>query len=184
MLRVILCLLALALLISITGPVQAAADYDFFCNPTNTSINNPVTCIDTSTPEVSVSGWTWYWGDGITNYSVGNTAEHTFTAPGKYFVVLRVVSGKNLTVIRKMGYITVTETPAVPEPIPVLYAVTFTQWTGDTELSNSTFYMPGRPQFYSLVSSGGGPEIARENLSQNATEYRISVRLAELEGNV
>ncbi len=165
------------------------ATYDFSCTPTSAVLGQSITCTDlTSAP---ATGWTWYWGDNTANYSVGRSIEHTFTAPGKYYVILRVASPTNLTVIRKMGYITITapvptQVPLpIPTEIPVLYNIELVQYIGDLIVANNSFLSSQRPEYYTLMSEeANGTEIHRAPLEQNATRYEIRVSIVELVDNV
>jgi PKD repeat protein len=71
---------------------------------------------------------TWYWGDGETTYTIGNSSGHTYLTPGTYTVILRSsINSSAIQIVRKTDYISVSgvepvEIPTTAEPTPEITA--------------------------------------------------------------
>jgi hypothetical protein len=94
----------------------------FSCDPQAIYVNDSIICA--SPTGTSRNALTWYWGDGETTYTTGNSSGHTYRTPGTFTVVLRsAVNGSVAQIARKTDYISVSgtepvEIPTTAEPTP------------------------------------------------------------------
>jgi gliding motility-associated-like protein len=129
--------------LTIKGPV---AGYKIATN--NVCFNNPAVLQDTS---VSFGGtiqkWEWNFGDGQTSTNTqGGTLSHTYSAPGNYWVSLRVTDNSGCQATGTTGYIAPVQVngpkaafSASATTTPLAGTVNFTNNTNTSNTSNVTY---------------------------------------------
>lgn len=136
-------------------------------------------------------GYTWNFGDGVTEQGSPNRA-HTYTAPGTYPVTLTATSGARTAEATATVEVTAPVTPPPPENAPPSVALTASRTTGRAPLAVSFTAAAtdpdGDPLTYSFnfgdgTTRGAGEAVQAHRYAEPG-RYAATVTVADGRGGV